>query len=169
MATVYLSIGSNLGDRIKNMDAALEEINASVGRIERMSKIYETEPWGFDCPNWFLNMAIRIKTHFDPLGLLAKLKETEKHLKRQPKTTEGYQSRTIDLDIIFYDNKIIELDVLTIPHKHMHKRNFVLFPMSDIAPDFIHPVLKKTIRELTENCKDETKIKRYDTITEREV
>jgi len=160
MYKVFLSLGSNLGNKILNIQDALNQVDKSVGKIRKTSLYYETEPWGFNTDNWFVNIAIEIETNYNAEILLQKLQEIEKKLGRKQKSTKfGYSSRIIDIDILFYENLIIETDFLQIPHKHLHKRIFVLKPLNDISSDFIHPILKKKISQLLIKCDDKTKIK----------
>lgn len=150
--TAYIALGSNLGNREENLKTAIEKIKKIV-QIKEISSIYETEPEGYKNQGLFLNMAIEIKTSLGPQELLSNLQEIENEMGRTREIKNG--PRTIDLDIIFYEDKIIEEQNLKIPHPLMHKRNFVLLPMNEIAPEFIHPILKKSIKtlknELTKN------------------
>ena len=149
MATVYLSLGSNLGDRLENITEALVFIAKKVGDVTKVSDFYETMPWGFYSKSKFLNVAAEVVTNLQPLNLLSITQEIEKEIGRKEKSVNGvYKDRMIDIDILFYEHQIIESPDLTIPHPLLHKRQFVLQPLAEIAPDFVHPVLKKTIREL---------------------
>jgi len=161
MAQVILSIGTNLGNRFYNLLYALELLNSQVGTIEKISKIYETEPWGFDTDKWFFNIAVLLETNFSPFSLLDKVKNIEKKIGRTTKTKkgQGYESRLIDIDIIFFEQKIIKTTELSIPHPLVHKRNFVLYPLMDIAPDFEHPLLNCTVKHLVNQSNDKTLIK----------
>jgi 2-amino-4-hydroxy-6-hydroxymethyldihydropteridine diphosphokinase len=145
MSITFLALGANLGDREANLRNAIAALAPDL-RMVRESPVYETAPWGFeDQPN-FLNQVIEAETKLDPLNLLHFLKALETSLGR--KATFRYGPRLIDLDILFYDDRIIELLGLTIPHPRLHERAFVLIPMADIAPDFVHPVMKKNIIQL---------------------
>lgn len=146
-STAYIGIGSNKGNREEYLEKACFLINETAGSIIKRSKIYETEPWGFVCEDKFLNMAVSIQTELTPYRLLNELMKIETVLGRT-RTEEGYASRTLDLDLLLYDDMIIKDSELTIPHPLMHKRRFVLEPLCDICPDKIHPVLQKSIREL---------------------
>ena len=160
MQKVFLSLGSNLKNKLLNIKNALEQINKNIGKIVEVSKYYETEPWGFNTNDWFVNIAVEIETHYNAEILLQKLQEIEKNLGRKQKSNKsGYSSRIIDIDILFYENLIIEKDFLQIPHKHLHKRIFVLKPLNDIASEFIHPILRKSIGDLLKKCDDKTEIK----------
>jgi 2-amino-4-hydroxy-6-hydroxymethyldihydropteridine diphosphokinase len=143
--TVYLALGTNLGDRIENLQAAVHALAPEV-IVSAESKIYETSPWGYEDQPAFLNMAIRAETDLEPDSLLKYLKALEARLGRTQSFHWG--PRVIDIDILFYDGLVIDSPAVVIPHPHLQERGFVLVPLSDIAPDFIHPVLKKTIKEL---------------------
>jgi len=143
--TVYLSLGSNLGDRKANLKAAAAALAPIVG-VLRASRIYQTAPWGYlDQPD-FLNQVLECETELAPLELLAHLKRIEKTLGRQPGVRYG--PRLIDLDILFYDQLVVDLPELTIPHPRAAERAFVLVPLADLAPGLVHPVLMKTAAEL---------------------
>ena len=144
--TVYLALGSNLGDRHENLRQAVAALSPQVD-IKAKSHIYETDPWGYEDQPKFLNMAVRGLTYLDPEPLLKHLKRLEIALGRQMTFANG--PRSIDIDILFFDDLILDTPLLTLPHPHLHERGFVLLPLMDIAPDLIHPLLKKTIRELT--------------------
>lgn len=155
--SVYLALGSNLGDRSANLEAALEALPPSV-RVLLRSPIYETPPWGHtDQPN-FLNQVVLAETELTPQDLLTYLKRLEEQLGRQPSFPNG--PRKIDLDILFYDDLVLETPALTIPHPRLAERTFVLTPLADLAPDLIHPVLKLTVSELLSQV-DQTEIHLY--------
>jgi 2-amino-4-hydroxy-6-hydroxymethyldihydropteridine diphosphokinase len=141
---VYLALGTNLGDRSANLQAALEALPRMV-KIEKISPIYETLPWGFVEQPRFLNMVIEGRTSLDPRELLDGLKNLETELGRVAGPRWG--PRKIDLDILFFDDLVIDLPGITIPHPHLHERVFVLVPLADIAPGLCHPVLHKTVRD----------------------
>ncbi len=157
MRRVYLGLGTNLGDREKNLQSALEKINWNVGAVMVTSSVYETDPWGFTSENKFLNMVAEVKTDLKPSGLLGRILMIETLMGR---TREGkeYKSRIIDIDILFYNNRILTKKALTVPHPGLQDRRFVLEPLCEIAPDFIHPVYKKNIKDLLIECKDESKV-----------
>lgn len=149
MATLYLSLGTNLGDRRSNLEAALTLIGQKIGKVEAVSSILETEPWGFDSPNRFLNLAAKVKTELNPLDVLKTTQKIEKSMGRTSKTgARGYQDRIIDIDLLMYDEVVMESPELTIPHRLMHKRRFVLEPLAEISPELVHPVIHKTISQL---------------------
>ncbi len=157
-----IAIGSNLGNRVDNVFNAINLLNNASIKVLKISKLYETEPWGFESENWFLNAACLVNTSLSPFELLLSLQNIEKNLGRTQKTITSYSSRTIDLDIIFYENLIINTHKLIIPHPRLHLRNFVLYPLNDIVPDWQHPVLKLTVKQLLKKSKDNSKIYIYD-------
>lgn len=160
-STVYLSLGSNLGDRLQHLQKAQEELTNNVGTIIKVSRIVETPPHGFEAEHNFLNLCLAIETEFSPVALLEVLKKIEKNLGRKEKTTEGYASRCIDIDIILYENVLIKSEQLTIPHPHFRKRLFVLKPLSEIASKEIDPETTLTIEQLFHNCSDESTMNIY--------
>jgi 2-amino-4-hydroxy-6-hydroxymethyldihydropteridine diphosphokinase len=146
MSTVYIGIGSNLGDREKNCIRALELLERKGIPVKKRSSLYETEPWGAKDQPLFINMAVEIETALSPPELLNMIKETEKEIGRKPSSRWG--PRIIDLDILLFNSTVVEDDSIRIPHPLMHERDFVLKPLSEIAPDAEHPLLHKSIREL---------------------
>ena len=157
MHKVYLLLGGNIGDRIENMELAKAEINRQIGTIVKSSSYYESEPWGFDDEKPFINQVILIDTELKATKLLEKNQEIEKELGRIKKTSQ-YTSRNIDIDILFFDNKILFEKGLIIPHSKLHRRRFTLLPLAEIAGDLVHPVFKKSISEMLSNCKDELSV-----------
>ncbi len=142
---IYLALGTNLGDRLANLHAAINAFPSSV--VHRQSShIYETPPWGYLDQPAFLNMAVKCETDLDAASLLKRLKQIEVEIGRVESFRWG--PRQIDIDILFYDDLILESESLTIPHPRLHQRAFVLVPLADIALDLIHPVFQKTIAEL---------------------
>jgi len=149
MAIVYLSLGSNQGDRIGYIQQATSLLNMTENiAIIRTSAFYETEPWNMATNTWFVNAVIEIKTSLSPDKLLEECQRIERLLGRTPRETAGYADRTIDIDILFYGKEIINENNLIIPHKFLHLRAFTLVPLLELIPDFEHPVLHKTISEL---------------------
>jgi len=142
---IYLALGTNLGNRSANLRAAIEVLPPNV-KVITESKIYETPPWGVEDQPDFLNIALKCETNLEPEPLLKYLKRLEVRLGREK--TFRWGPRLIDIDVLFYDDLILESESLTIPHQRLHERVFVLVPLADIAPDFIHPIFKKTIAEL---------------------
>ncbi|MCX7954692.1 MAG: 2-amino-4-hydroxy-6-hydroxymethyldihydropteridine diphosphokinase [Bacteroidales bacterium] len=152
MATSYLSIGTNLGNRYKNLQKALYFLEQNDITIEKVSQIYETEPCDFQSKNMFYNICISIKTMLNCFELLNYTSNIETKMGRIKHPT--YQDRIIDIDILFYDKLCIFTDHLIIPHKKLHLRKFVLEPLNEIAPDLIHPIFNETVKELLKKCPD---------------
>lgn len=149
MAIVYLSLGSNKGDRIGYVQQAASLLGADEKiSIVRTSAFYETEPWNMNTKTWFVNAVVEAKTQYTPQELLDICQKTEKRLGREKSTNPNYEDRTIDIDILFYNKDVIHEENLTIPHKYMHLRAFTLVPMMELNSDFIHPVLHKSIAEM---------------------
>ncbi|MGA9967001.1 MAG: 2-amino-4-hydroxy-6-hydroxymethyldihydropteridine diphosphokinase [Terriglobales bacterium] len=142
---VYLSLGSNIGDRAGNLKTAIDRLRA-FGAVVAVSSFYETEPVEFTAQAWFLNCAVALDTEKTPQQLLAGILDIEQQLGRRRGGQKG--PRIIDLDILLFGNSIIDDPGLTVPHQAMHERRFVLEPLAEIAPDALHPVLQRTIREL---------------------
>ena len=142
MNNVYLMIGGNIGDRLVNLENARKSIEQRCGNIQKQSSIYETEAWGFKDQPAFYNQALCIETALSPQDLMATLLAIEQAMGRERLMPLG--PRTIDLDIIYYNQTIIETPTLMIPHPRLSERNFVLAPLAEIAPDFVHPIHKKT-------------------------
>jgi 2-amino-4-hydroxy-6-hydroxymethyldihydropteridine diphosphokinase len=142
---VYLSLGSNLGDREANLRAAIEKLK-KVGEVVTVSSFYETEPVEVTAQPWFLNCVLKIDIEKMPKQLISAILAIEQSMGRQRKQQKG--PRIIDIDILFFGSSIIEIPSLTVPHPHLHERRFVLEPMAEIAPDVRHPIFKRSIREL---------------------
>ena len=156
MSSVYLGLGSNLGGKQGNIKKALALITERVGDILALSGFYETHPWGYDSSETYINTAVGIETKLNPEELLHITQGIERELGRKEKTIGGkYCDRVIDIDILLYDNLILHTTELIIPHPLIHQRVFVLQPLSEIAPDFIHPVSGRTIIELRDLLKEE--------------
>lgn len=149
---VYLSIGSNMGDRLEYVRAASTAVHKTIGKIARKSKLYETQAWGKTDQEPYLNQVIMINTILDPRKLLEEIDHIEKELGRERK--EKWGPRTIDIDILFYGRRIVRDKGLEVPHPELHNRMFVLAPLLEIAPELEHPVLHKPIEELFMECRD---------------
>lgn len=158
----YLLLGTNLGNRTENLSKATAAIRMFLGRIEQQSHVYETEPWGKPHQPTFYNQAIQITTPCSPLETLHLIKQVEFLLGRD--NQEKWAPRIIDIDILFFDNLSIESPLLTIPHKHIADRKFTLEPLKEIAGDFLHPVLDKTITELYLECTDPLVVRTLDLV-----
>ena len=159
MACVILILGSNLGNRHRYLEDARRLVESYIGIVNQNSSIYETEPWGFIDENLFLNQVMEIDTILDPLGVLNEIKKIELQLGRI-RANERYGARTIDIDILFYNDLIINTPELIIPHPEMIKRRFVLEPLSEIVAPRIHPVYSKSIENLLSECQDICKVAR---------
>lgn len=145
----YLGLGTNLGNKRENLNRAIKHINERIGRVISRSSFYDTAPWGFQSENRFLNAIVKVETSLTPEQLLAITQTLEKEAGRTRKTdSQGYSDRPIDIDILFFNDVILKQDMLEIPHPQIQKRDFVLLPLVEIAPDLRHPVLHKTMREL---------------------
>lgn len=146
---IYLALGSNLEDRLANLKQAIVSLPPQMV-VKAKSRVYETPPWGYADQPMFLNQVLQAKTYLDPEPLLRHIKRLEVALGRKTGFRNG--PRLIDIDILFYDDLVLDTPALTLPHPHLHERGFVLLPMMDIAPDLVHPVKQKSIREMVAFC-----------------
>ncbi|MBI5681777.1 MAG: 2-amino-4-hydroxy-6-hydroxymethyldihydropteridine diphosphokinase [Deltaproteobacteria bacterium] len=161
MHTAFLSIGSNIGDSVKNCQNTIKSIAGHEEmEVIRVSSFYSTEPWGDIEQEWFTNCVVKIKTSLHAFQLLRHLQQIERDLGRE-EFAKGLP-RVIDIDILFFDNAVIGETILTIPHPHLHKRAFVLVPLMETDPLHIHPVIKKNIRELNQELEDRKKVIRIE-------
>lgn len=153
--TVFIGLGTNLGDRAENLHTALSELKRYM-HIEQCSSIYETEPVGYKLQGWFLNMVVRAGTDLSPHELLHRLQATELHMGRRPAVAKG--PRIIDLDILLFADLVLTDDTLIIPHPELQNRGFVLVPLNEIAPGVLHPQLKKDMHTLLRNLRTDKQV-----------
>jgi 2-amino-4-hydroxy-6-hydroxymethyldihydropteridine diphosphokinase len=146
---IYIALGSNIGDRLENLKQAVASLSPQMD-VKAKSHIYETLPWGYEDQPKFLNQVLKAQTYLEPEPLLKHIKRLEVALGRQVSFRNG--PRLIDIDILFYDDLVLNTPILTLPHPRLHERGFVLLPLMDIAPDLVHPVTKKSVREMLAFC-----------------
>jgi len=158
---IWLSLGSNLGDRLGNLQRARMDLESGGLKTIAQSSVYETAPWGYQSQNAFLNTCMVAETELVPYTVLTLLKSIETILGRTDKGI-GYADRSIDIDILFYGTDTIHQNGLQVPHPRIAERSFVLIPLAEIAPLYVHPVLKKTIKKLLLQCPDSGKVVRMD-------
>ncbi len=160
--TVFLLLGSNIHPRSVSLTKAERLITRALGNILQRSSLYESEPWGFEAEVTFLNRVLCVETLWEPLEVLKRTQAIEQQLGRTKKsTTARYASRTLDIDILYYDDRVIRLPELTVPHPRMADRRFTLMPLVEIVPHMVHPVLKRNNRQLLAECRDEGKVWKY--------
>ena len=159
MIKVYLLLGGNLGDKKQVFEETTKLLGDQVGTITRQSHIYETEPWGFESSDLFWNQVLELSVAIAPEEVLEKTQQIEHQLGRTRKANQ-YDSRIIDIDILFYGDQVISLDKLSIPHPRIPERRFVLVPLNEIVPELMHPVLQKTIGQLLLECPDQLRVER---------
>ena len=146
---VYLGLGTNLGDKEQNLRMSVKKIEERIGNVVSLSAFYATAPWGFSSENSFLNAAVCVETTLLPLQVLEETQRIERELGRTEKSVNGlYADRLIDIDLLLYDDRVMDAEGLILPHPLMTERRFVMEPLSEIAPDVVHPVLHKTMKEL---------------------
>jgi 2-amino-4-hydroxy-6-hydroxymethyldihydropteridine diphosphokinase len=161
MNKVYLLLGSNLDDRLEYLSKARLLISEHIGPVKSSSSIYESEPWGFDSENSFLNQVLMVESDLDPFRLIAKALRIEERLGRTRDKKEGYQSRIIDIDVLFFNDEVINTDELVIPHPRLHQRLFTLMPLGELSGEKMHPLMKKNIRQLIKECPDNGRVTIY--------
>ena len=164
---LYLLLGGDVGDVLVNFNNAAGYIDQMVGKILRRSSLYHTEPWGFISDKYFFNQAIEVETTLAANKILKTILEIESKLGRY-RSSDQYNSRTIDIDILFLDDIILETPKLVIPHPRLHLRKFALIPLIEIAPLYIHPVFRKTVSLLLKECADTLVVTRHDEVQFRE-
>lgn len=165
MIKVFLSLGSNLGNRKENLAKVILEIDKNIGHISVLSGIYETTAWGFQSENNFLNQVIIVMTDLEPSQLINRCLDIERIMGRERGEPGKYESRIIDIDILFYGESIVKEDNLVIPHPHLQNRRFILEPLNEIASYLIHPLLGKTISMLLEECTDIGTVKKLEQLS----
>jgi len=156
MSIAFLLLGSNLGNKEDNLRRAVKLLK-KIGKVRKHSAVYETEPWGFSDERNFFNMAMCLDTSLNPHELITEILKIEISIGRK-RQTKQWVAREIDIDIIFYDSLIINEEHLTIPHPHVKNRKFVLVPLKEIAPNFIHPIYRQSITELLKECPDDSEV-----------
>lgn len=159
MNHVYLLTGGNIGDRLLNLQTAIDFIQKQVGQVLKQSLIYETAAWGLTEQPSFLNQVLSVQSQLEPEDLLTTILLIEQQLGRTRHIRMG--PRTIDIDILFYNSQVISTSRLTVPHPEIATRRFVLTPLNEIAPAFVHPVLGKTVEQLLQDCPDELPVNVY--------
>ena len=163
MTVTYIGLGSNNGDRVYYIERAIEKLRALDGvKLLITASLYETSPWGNEKQPFFINTVCELDVTLPPEELLKKCNQIEFSLGRNRENEIHWGKRTIDLDILFYGNCIIEKPNLTIPHKYIQERAFVLIPINEIAPKFVHPVFNNTIEQICKELKSQEKVKLYD-------
>ncbi|MEZ5196112.1 MAG: 2-amino-4-hydroxy-6-hydroxymethyldihydropteridine diphosphokinase [Bacteroidales bacterium] len=160
MSEVYILIGGNLSDRERALTFAISEISKNIGKITLTSSIFESEPWGFSSPDLFLNQVVKVQTILTPKATLKKLQEIER-LYGRARHSGNYESRTIDLDILFFDDLMIHERDLHIPHPRLHMRKFTLSPLVEIAGDYVHPFIRKSMNDLAAECTDRSQVRLF--------
>lgn len=161
MAEVYLLLGSNIGNRELILHSAIDEIDSELGKVGDVSSYYETASWGYKDDHMYLNLVVKITTTMTPKSLLRIIHQIEKKFGRIRSKSDQYEARTLDIDILFYNDLILQQPALSIPHSHLHERKFTLIPLAEIAPSFIHPLLEKSVSQLLFECRDKSEVKRF--------
>ena len=166
--TTYLSLGTNQGQKLENLQSACNLIAEKIGRIVKISSVYQTSSWGFNSEH-FYNICIQVTTHLNPEKLLETILNVETSLGRERSKSDKYTARTIDIDVLLFEDEIIFSKELTVPHPHMLERKFVLVPLAEIAPNFKHPVAKKTILICLQSCTDASEIEKIEARVKRPI
>jgi len=161
MHTLIVILGANRGNILQTFENVRNEMHHTIGNIILQSSVFESEPWGFDDSHFFFNKLLIITTTLSPHECLHQCLHIESLHGRERSSFHGYESRTIDIDILYYDSQIIDSETLTIPHPYIQNRKFVLLPLVECVPDFIHPILQKTQLELLAACTDTRKVKKH--------
>ena len=159
--TVVLSLGGNIGDVNQAFKDTIKLLKQELGLLELSSSIYRTKAWGVENQPDFLNQVILMQTSFSPMEVLNSCLAIEKQLGRMRVVGEKWQERVVDIDVLFYEDITIDSAKLKIPHPYLHERNFVLFPLVEIIPEYTHPLLNKTMVELKNNCKDKLRVIKF--------
>ena len=162
MNTAYLLLGSNLNDRQGMLSEAGKLVESRIGSIVNTSSVYETEPWGFRSDKLFLNQVMKVSTLMAPVELLTTIHSIEELLGRERPPEGVYVSRAIDIDILFYNEHVLNLDGLVIPHPRMHHRRFTLLPMNELNHKLVHPILNKSIQKLLDSCDDDMAVELFE-------
>jgi len=157
MIKLYILLGGNLGDKQKVLSEARIRLNKLLGKITAQSSVYETEPWGFESADLFWNQVLEISTSLSPKEVLRQTQQIELQMGRIRKESQ-YDSRIIDIDILFFGDKVIESENLIVPHPRIQERKFALVPLNEIAPGLMHPVIQKSIGQLLDECKDQLRV-----------
>lgn len=159
MEKVYLCLGGNIGDTRNYLQNAVAMIGRRIGRVVSQSAVYQSEPWGFNAEQMFLNQVVVAETELEPHAVLELCLQIEAELGRT-RSGNGYEPRTIDIDIVFFGQQIVNQPDLQVPHPLMHRRNFVLRPLCDVAADFVHPIFGLTVRQLAAICDDKAVVRK---------
>ena len=154
MQTIYLLLGSNLGDSVLMLKNASLKIENELGELTQSSSFYKSPPWGFEHDNDFVNQVLQVQTSLSPLELLKACLSIEKSLGRERKDQDGYAARKIDIDILFYADRILDSEALQLPHPRMHLRRFTLLPLAEISDSIVHPIFNKSVGHLLLECED---------------
>ena len=163
MEKCYVLFGSNMGDKNQIFAQACLLINNRCGRIVAVSSAYESEPWGFEAEEWFLNRLVIVETELEPEEMMQQLLDIEAELGRvRHPDADGYTSRTVDLDILYYGSRIVLTDSLTIPHPRLHQRRFALLPLCELAPQLVHPAFNFTQTELLRRYHDFSEVRKIE-------